>query len=122
LPIEFFVTLCLLLFYGIDGYPAFLRSAPPIGWRNHTHVIAGPLRLIWTVRLDELQRLSPLAAVPMHLGPQVTPLTLVFEQPLFKFAASVSRVEMNNTARPQSVSICGAATGRGVAHVSDAKI
>jgi hypothetical protein len=53
----------------------------------------------------------------MHLGPQVTPLTLVFEQPLFKFAASVSRVEMNNTARPQSVSICGAATGRGVAHV-----
>jgi hypothetical protein len=85
--------------------------------RNHVHVIAGPLRLIWTVRLDELQRLSPLAAVPMHLGPQVTPLTLVFEQPLFKFAASLSRVEMNNTARPQSVSICGAATGRGVAHV-----
>jgi hypothetical protein len=87
--------------------------------RNHVHVIAGPLRLIRTVRPDELQRLSlsPLAAVPMHLGPQVTPLTLVFEQPLFKFAASLSRVEMNNSARPQFVSICGVVTGRGVAHV-----
>jgi hypothetical protein len=45
------------------------------------------------------------------------PLTLVFEQPLFKFEASVSTAEMNNAGRPQSVSICGAATRGEATHV-----
>jgi hypothetical protein len=64
------------------------------------------------VLLSDEQRVSAVSSADaIEIPSPRAPLTLVFEQPLFKFAASVSAVEMNNSARLQSVSICGTATG-----------